>query len=95
MGVKTSRTDLDLVWGLVTAPSDKFPVGMNCPASRALPVLRALVDWHESVELFCSFKLDTLLSDWSHFVFPEAARLGQAYVIGSLHLELKGGRFRE
>jgi hypothetical protein len=61
MGVKTYRTDLDLVWDLLTAASDNFPVGVNCPARRALPVLRALANWHQPAELFCSFKLDTLL----------------------------------
>jgi hypothetical protein len=95
MGSKTVRTDLDLIWDLLTTGSDKFPVGANCPARRALPVLRASADWQQSAELFRSFKLGTLLLGYSHFVFPEAARLGQAYVIGSLHLELKDRRFRE
>ena len=95
MGAKTRRTDLDLIWDLLTTGSDELPVGANCPARRALPVLRASADWQQSAELFRSLKLGTLPVGWSHFVFPEVPRLGQACVVGSLGLELKDGRFRQ
>ena len=95
MDAKTFRADLDLIWNLLTTCSDELPVGANCSARRALPVLRASADWQQSAELFRSLKLGTLPVGWSHFVFPKAPRLGQACVVGSLGLELKDGRFRE
>jgi hypothetical protein len=78
MGAKTGRTDLNPVWNLQTAARDKFSVGVNRPASRALPVLRALADWQQSAESFCLLKLGPLHVGWGHFVFSEAVRFGQA-----------------